>query len=81
MPYGVWSSSVAYRMQPQAESIEVEIDNWGGVERQHLADNQAADDGDAERSPKLTAITHADRERQCAEHCRRCGHHDGTEAQ
>ncbi len=34
---------------PEAEAVEVEIDDRGGVERQQLAEDQAADDGDAER--------------------------------
>ena len=42
-------SSSAMSSPPEAEAVEVEIDDRGGVERQQLAEDQAADDGDAER--------------------------------
>src|SRR6185436_10294598 len=37
------------------EPVEGEIDDGRGVERQHLAHDQPADDGDAERAPQLRA--------------------------
>ena len=45
--------------EPQAEAIEVEIDHRRRVERQHLAHDQAADDGDAERPAQLAAVAEA----------------------
>ena len=46
-----------------------------------LRDEQAADDGDAERLAQFGADAHADGERQAAEHRREGRHHDGPEAQ
>src|SRR5258708_13921313 len=50
------------------ETIEIEVDDGCRVERQHLADQEAADDGNPQRLPQLTALAEAEAERQCAEH-------------
>src|SRR5438270_12432340 len=47
--------------------IKREVDDGRGVERQHLRNDQAADDRDAEWCAKFAADAHADRERQRAE--------------
>src|SRR5260221_7736675 len=41
--------------QAVAEPVEVEIDDWRGVERQHLRQHQAADNAVAERLTNLRA--------------------------
>jgi hypothetical protein len=38
-----------FSRQAAVEAIKKEIDGGGGVERQDLADDEAADDGDAQR--------------------------------
>src|SRR3954467_115814 len=48
---------------PQAQPIEIEIDHRRRVERQHLADQQPADDRDTERPTKLVALARAHDER------------------
>ncbi len=63
------------------QAVEVQIDDRGGVERQHLADDQAADDGDAERAAQFGAGAGAERQGEGAEQGGHGGHHDGTEAQ
>src|SRR5438034_4781328 len=50
-----------------AEAVEREVDDGRRVERQQLAHDEAADDGDAERLPQLGAHAAAERERHAAE--------------
>src|SRR5580704_11641333 len=42
--------------RPQAEAVEVEIDHRRRIERQGLADQQAADDRNTERAAQLGAL-------------------------
>ena len=64
-----------------AEAVEIEVDHRRRIERQDLADEQAADDRDAERLAQLRAVAEADRQRQGAQDRRHGGHQDGPEAQ
>ena len=65
----------------RARPIEEQVDHRRGVERQHLADDQAAHDRDAERMPQLRPGAGAQRQRDAAEQRRHGGHHDRPEAQ
>ena len=67
--------------EPQAEAVEVKVDHRRGVEREYLAEDEPAHDGNAERTAQLAAVAEADRERQGAKQRRAGGHHDGAEAQ
>ena len=58
-----------------------EIDHRRGVERQHLAEHQAADDRDAQRPAQLRTHAGAHRQRHGAQQGRHRGHHDRPEAQ
>ena len=42
-------------LHPILEVVHIEVDDGRGVERQHLADDEAADDGDAQRTADLGA--------------------------
>ena len=79
------SAAGAHFAMPAGESdrqtIEEQINHRRGIERQHLAEDQAADDGDAERPPQLRAHAGAERQRNAAQQRRHGGHHDGPEAQ
>jgi hypothetical protein len=46
-------------LQSQAHAVEVKIDHGRRIERQQLADQQPADDGDSERLAQLAAVAHA----------------------
>ena len=70
-----------HAFDPEPEPIQIQIDDRRRVQRQHLADHQAADDGDAERSAQLRAGAAAERQRQRAQQRRHRGHHDRPEAQ
>src|SRR6266566_6865418 len=59
---------------PQAEAVEIEVDHRRRIEREQLAQDQPADDGDAERAAQFAAIAETDRERQGAEQRRTGGH-------
>ncbi len=65
--------------EPELEAVEVKIDDRSGEERQKLAHDEAADDGDAERAAELGAGAAAERERKRAEQRSHGGHEDGTE--
>src|SRR6185437_16342866 len=54
----LWGAREAAR-----QAFEPEIDHRRGVEREHLAEDQAADDGDAKRAPQFGAGPRAERER------------------
>jgi hypothetical protein len=47
-------------LAPEAEAVEIQIDDRRRVKREHLADDQAADDRDAERPPQFRAVAEAD---------------------
>src|SRR5215467_16273988 len=68
-------------LTPYAESIEIDVYDGRGVQRQRLTDNQSADNGDPERATQLRPLAESDRERQRAEHGRHGRHHDRPEAQ
>ncbi len=46
-----------------AEAIEEQIDHWRGIESQHLAKDQATDDGDAKRTPEFGTCAVAESKR------------------
>src|SRR5262245_16650871 len=53
---------------PVLQPVEIEIDNRRRIEREDLADDEAADDCDAKRLPHLGPGAAAERERQRPEH-------------
>src|SRR5215831_12608163 len=59
---------------------EAQVDDRGGVEGQQLAEDQAADDGDAERAAELGAHAGSESQRHSAEERGHGGHDDGAEA-
>src|SRR6185437_10314490 len=63
------------------ETVEEEIDDRGGEERQQLADEQPADDGETEWRAQLRARAGAEHQRQGREERRHGGHQDRPEAQ
>ena len=75
--FGNWARAV----NPGLQAVHVEIDDGSGEEREHLADDEATDDGDAEWLAKFGAGAAADGEWNCAEQRGHGGHHDGTETQ
>src|SRR5262249_17018999 len=67
--------------EPDLHAIEIKIDPRRGVERQELAQREAADHGVAERLAQLRPRTVTERERYAREHRRRRRHQDRAEAQ
>src|SRR5579864_160736 len=65
-------------LQPRLEAVEVEVYHRRGEESQHLADDQASDDGDAQRPAKFRASSSADSQRHRTQHRRHGGHHNRT---
>src|SRR5262245_39655240 len=76
-------SAMLIAMAPHAlgQSVEGEVNDRRGVERQRLADDQPAHDGQPERTPQLAAHTMAQRQRQGTKQRRQRRHHDRPEAQ
>src|ERR1700678_889152 len=48
---------------PQAHTIHIKINDGSGIEREHLAENQTANDCDAQRAPKFRSGSCAERQR------------------
>src|SRR5713101_3943238 len=46
--------------KPDLRAVEIQIDDRCGVQRQHLAENQATNDGDAQRPAQLGASARAE---------------------
>ena len=67
--------------EPRLQALHRQVDDGRGVEREQLAQEQAADDGDAERIAQLRAGARLQRQRQRAEQRGERRHHDGAEAQ
>ena len=67
--------------QVAAGLVEIDVDHRRGEQGQQLADQKAADDGDAQRMAQLRAHARAQHQRQGAEQRRHRGHQDGAEAQ
>src|ERR1700750_425692 len=60
-------AAAAAAREVTAQAIHVEVDDGRRVEREHLRDQEAAHDGDAERPPELGAHAAPERERQRGE--------------
>ncbi len=67
--------------EPRLHALHRQVDDRGRIEREQLAQQQAADDGDAERVAQLRAGAALEGERNGAEQGRERGHHDRAEAQ
>ena len=63
------------------QPIEEEIDHRRRVERQQLAQDQSAYNGDAQRPAQFRSHAGAKSQRQAAQQRCHGGHHDGAEAQ
>ena len=66
---------------PCSEAIQVKINDRRRVERQELREQQAADDGDAQRLAQFRASAVFQGQRQRAEQRRQGGHHDRPKPQ
>src|SRR3954447_18091947 len=75
---GAWRRTACHA---DAQALHREIDHRRGVERQQLAEQQAADDRDAEREAQLRARAALEGERHRAEQRGERGHHDRPEAE
>ena len=69
------------RLNAMADAIEEDVDDRRGVERKHLAQQQSAHHGNAQRAPQLRSHARAHRQRNARQQRGHGGHHDGTEAQ
>src|SRR2546429_381958 len=69
------------KLEAAAKPVKSEVDDRGGIEGQQLAENQAANDGDAEWTAQLGTDAGSERKRQTAEQRGHRGHHDGPETQ
>src|SRR4029077_3443145 len=67
------------RLSTLPELIESQVNHRCGVKREDLRNNQATNDGNAERFAEFAADAHPDGERQRAEHRGHRRHHDRPE--
>lgn len=62
---GGWDGSVsvfALALEPGLQTIHINVNNGRGEESEHLADDETADDGDAERTAKFGTDARAQRQ-------------------
>ena len=71
----------ARALEPGLQTIHVDVDDGRGEKRKKLAENEAADDGDAQRTAKFGANAGAERQGHSAEERRHGGHQNGPETQ
>src|SRR6185312_5867428 len=67
--------------EPEAEAIQVDVDDWRGVEGEDLAEDQAADNGNAEGAAEFGTDACPEGQGQSAEERGHGGHDDGAEAE
>jgi len=63
------------------QSVHVDVNDRGGKQGKHLAEDQPADNADTKGPPNLRANAGTESQRQGAEQSGHRGHHDGTEPQ
>src|SRR5690606_22080711 len=61
------------------QAIEEQVDHGRAVQGQHLAEQQAANNGQAQRLAHFGAFGSAQQQRQGAEYCGQRGHQNGPE--
>ena len=66
--------------EPFTEIVQVDEDDRCRVQRQHLTDDEPADDGDAQRVAQFRAFAGSERKRQSAEQRGESRHHDRAKA-
>src|SRR5277367_1522369 len=71
----------AKALKPGLQAVHIDVNDRRGEEREHLADDKAADDGDTERLAEFRADAPAEREWQRAEERSHGSHQNGPEAQ
>src|SRR5215510_11086126 len=84
MVYLLWYAHFAFAVAacaPELEAVEIQVDDWRCVQRQHLAENQPTDDGDAQGTAQLRTNARAKRQWQATQQGRHGGHDDGAETQ
>ena len=64
-----------------AKPVKEDVNDRGRVQREDLAEQQAADHGDAQRPAQLRAQAGSRRQRNAGQKRGHGGHHDGPEAQ
>ncbi len=68
-------------LDPQLQTIHVQVNYRSRVKRKHLTHHQAAYDADPERTPQFRTGAGRQRQRQSSKKRRHCRHHDRTESQ
>src|SRR5260370_22473761 len=68
-------------LDPRLKPVEINVDDGRGEEREHLAENQSADDGDAQWTAQLGADTRAEGEGHGTEKGGHRGHQNWPETQ
>ena len=63
------------------QMIEEDVNDRRCVKREHLAEQQSADHGDAQRTANFRSDAVAKRQRNACQQGRHGGHHDGAETQ
>ncbi len=64
----------------QSQAIQMQKDNWNGVQRRRLTKDLAAHGGNAKRLARLAPFAEAKTQRRRSEECRGRRHHDWTKS-
>src|SRR5260370_36976363 len=71
----------ARALEPGLQTIHIDVDDGRGEKRKELTENEAADDGDAQRTAKLGTNAGAERQGHSAEERRHGGLQNGPKTQ
>src|SRR5581483_9501660 len=78
---GMLAMSNAPRAQLMRPLVEEQIDDWCRIQREKLAQQQAANNRDSQRAPQFRANSGSKRQGNRAQQRRHGGHQDGPETQ
>jgi len=67
--------------QPDLQPVHIEVDHWRCIEREHLADDQPAYDGNTQWAAELRAHAPSAGQRHSPQQCGHGRHHDRAKAQ
>src|SRR5579862_677044 len=78
---GIGGRAGLFAAKALTQAVEENVDDWRGVEREDLADQEPTHHSDAQRTAQFRAQAAAERQGQSTQQRGHGGHHDGTKTQ
>src|ERR1700722_2795392 len=72
---------LAISRESLSEPVKKDVDDWRGIEREHLTDQESTHHRDAQRASQFGSDAMSKGQRQTAKQRRHGGHHDRPETQ